>query len=212
MSRWLNVAGSPVRLDAGGAGLSVPAYVAVGEYLSAPMALGHTVGSVYTSTSTSMTRTSYCPVWIPQRFRADRISIYCSTVATDAGAVLEVGYAMPDASGMPSASATVLGQMSITGSTGLRELTISEWFDPGLVWLLCGVRTDGTDSGTNPVFYAVNSAFLLGNTNHSNQVLVIPMGTRTTNATIASNTISTRSGSSSNPYLRLSLRVAEVAS
>lgn len=211
MSRWLNVAGSPVRLDGGGA-LPIPAWLDVGQYISSPAPTGHTTASVYTSMATSVYVTAYTPVWIPQRLRADRVSIYCATVATDTGAVLEVGYSAPDASGMPSSSATVLGQMSITGSTGLRELTISEWFDPGLVWLACGVRTDGTWAGTNPMFYATTSAFLLGNTNHSNQVLVIPMGTRTTNATIASNTISTRSGSSSNPYLRLSLRVAEVAS
>jgi len=196
----------------GGSGLVVPAFLDVGQYVSAPMPLSHTVGSVYISMATSVAITAYTPVWVPQRFRADRISIYCSTAATDAGAVLEVGYSLPSASGMPSSSATVLGQMSITGSAGLRELTISEWFDPGLVWLVCGVRTDGTWAGTNPVFYASVTAFTLGNTTiNGNQLLVLPMGTRTTNASIASNTLSTRSGSSSNPVLRLGLRVAEVA-
>jgi hypothetical protein len=196
----------------GGSGLSVPAFLDVGQYVSAPMPLSHTSGSVYTTMATSVYVTAYTPVWVPQRFRADRISIYCSTAATDAGAVLEVGYSLPSASGMPSSSATVLGQMSITGSAGLRELTISEWFDPGLVWLVCGVRTDGTWAGTNPVFYASVTAFTLGNTTiNGNQLLVLPMGTRATNASIASNTLSTRSGSSSNPVLRLGLRVAEVA-
>lgn len=83
----------------------------------------------------------FTPVVIPNAFTADRISVWVNT-AGGAGAVVRLGiYTASPTTALPHTLVLDAGTIVADGSTGLKEITISQAVTPGLMWLACVSQT-----------------------------------------------------------------------
>jgi hypothetical protein len=132
-----------------------------GYYHSLPFPNAHTTVTIASNAANSALAMLLTPMFVREDTPYDRIGVYCSTAATDAGAVLEMGWCPATPAGIPDyASAEVGGSQSIL-SIGLKEVTLGaiETLPTGLWWLLGAFKTSGTFAGVNPAFYAATSTF-----------------------------------------------------
>lgn len=180
-----------------------------GQYQSCPLGYAHGTVNPSTSTANSGTYIMCTPILVTTTTTFDRVGIYLQTAATDTGSVLEFGYCGSDASDLPNYTAAVsLGSEAIT-SPGKIEHVLSSalTLTPGLYWLLGAFKTNGTFTGTNPLFYATLSSWGLSEqTIDSNNFNSRPIILRPSNGSVTSGTAINWVATGSMNWPRLGLR------
>jgi hypothetical protein len=116
--------------------------------------------------------------------------------------------------GLPDfAAMTSLGSVPATGSAGSRSIDFTATlFVPGLYWTAMAVSSPLSKAGTNPTFIGVTSYFpnfmpggLSNNANYR------PSGSRSSDASITTSTLSMAGGTSTPVYPRIMMRVSSYA-
>jgi hypothetical protein len=184
----------------------------VGYILSAPYGL-HSTGFTLSSTvANSCAHTAATPLYLSRSTTFDEIGVRLTTPATDVDAVLELGWcpATSDTFYPDWSQVTSAGTVSIQGGVA-RDVTIAinTTLNAGLWWLLAGMQSPTSKTGTNPQFTATTS-YLPGSVpiSYSSNAAAIVRGQRSADAIISTSTTTFITGLSTPTYMRIGMKVS----
>jgi hypothetical protein len=126
---------------------------AVGYYQTTPYNATATSYALGTTMANACTQTHISPIYLERITTYDLIAVQLVTPATDAGAVIELGWApaLTDRSGGPDYTAiTSAGSISATGAAGEYSIAINAQLTAGTWYLMAALKSATTKAGTVP--------------------------------------------------------------
>jgi hypothetical protein len=165
-----------------------------------------------TTMANACTLTHVSPIYVERITTYDLIGLQLATPATDAGAVIELGWcpAATDRSGSPDYTAiTSAGSISATGAAGEYSIAITATLTAGTWYLLAGLKSATTKAGTVPAIRGtITPLAIYSATSLTTNAAQMQRGSRATDAALTTTVAGAPYSTATQPTVgRLGVRV-----